>query len=86
MYWSRYAWNLDSIRDTNMSKNITITIDDDQEELLKDYALGNSLTREEYASNIVKGWLDSQAAGYYAAEINKKTKAQKKTLLGKPRP
>ena len=64
------------------SETVTIELTETQHDVLCQYATGNSLTAEEYATNIIGGWINSHINGYYIEEVRKKTPEDLKTMFG----
>ena len=67
-------------------KKITIDIEDMQERLLIKYADGNGITKEEYASNIVKSWLAEHIKGSFIKKLANKTDIELEAFLGEVEP
>lgn len=62
---------------------VTITINDtDQIKLLNEVAAENLLTIEQYASNIVTGWLFSQLKGKYIDYVQQKNLEDLRDKIG----
>ena len=60
-----------------------IKIDDLYElETLKIIAANNKLTTEQYATNIVRGWIQNQIKGMYIAHVQEKSIADIKSKIG----
>lgn len=64
-------------------KNIEIQMGDVQHDVLKQYATKNNLTPEQYATNIVVGWINSHIHGFYIEKVREETFENLERKFGK---
>ena len=67
-------------------KKLNLNIGDIQHKLLKKYAQGNNITPEQYATNIVVGWLNSHIEGSFIKKMKTKDYDELQEILGEPEP
>jgi hypothetical protein len=63
-------------------KQIIINMGDIQYDVLTQYAEANNLTPEQYATNIIVGWINSHLDGYYIERVREDTYDNLKTKFG----
>ena len=64
-------------------KTIEIQMGDIQYDVLDQYAKANSLSPEQYATNIVVGWLNSHIHGFYIEKVREDTFENLEKKFGK---
>jgi len=63
---------------------IIIGLDDDELKMLNKFAVGNKLTLEKYAGNIVRSWLQEHIKGFFAERLKEKSITELKGFFGEP--
>ena len=64
-------------------KKIEMQIGDIQYDVLDQYAKANSLTPEQYATNIVVAWVNSHIHGFYIEKVREETFENLEKKFGK---
>ena len=62
---------------------INITISGIPYDVLKQFAEGNNLTPEQYATNIVMAWINNHIDSYYKSKVKEETPDSLKQKFGK---
>jgi len=50
-------------------KQLNLNIGDIQHDVLKQFAEGNDMSPEQYATNIIVGWLNAHIKGFYSKKL-----------------
>lgn len=64
-------------------KQIILNIGDLQYNVLEQYAIENNMSLEQYATNILVGWLNSHIQGFYIDKIKESTFETLENIFGK---
>ena len=67
-------------------KKLNLNIGDIQHKLLTKFAQGNNTTPEQYATNIIVGWINSHIEGSFIKKIKTKDYEELQQILGEPEP
>ena len=51
-------------------KQLNLSIGDIQHDVLKQFGEGNDMSPEQYATNIIVGWLNAHIKGFYSKKLD----------------